>query len=293
MKKLIIKLSYFTLFFAFFFVLINVLYVWIISSTDWDVIKRIESLKLKDPDYDLLVLGASGAMDAVDTEMLTKNKIKSYNLAMDGNTIRTCYIQLSEYLTKYAKKPAYVVLGVHSVNESFCNAGIQPIVDVTMKDHQFRLKDVPILRFKWLGFEFLKKLVSQKHRKAELCYGQLKFQKVITDNTNYNNIYLNVSKFESSDWMGEIAKLCDQNGIEFIILELPGYREIQNLSEIGPYKLSFKNGYSGVLFNFSFKDFCKIFDKDKDWIGNSHLNEGGARKFTNELVSNNILKLKS
>ena len=192
------------------------------------------------PDYDLLVLGASGAMDAVDTEMLTENKIKSYNLAMDGNTIRTCYIQLSEYLTKCAKMPGYVVLGVNSVNESFTNAGIQPIVDVTMKDHRFCLKDVPILRFKWLAFEFLKKIVSKTHRDAELCYGQLKFQKIIIDNTNYNKIYLNISKFESSVWMGEIAKLCDQNGIEFIILELPGYKEIQNLSEIGPYKLSFE-----------------------------------------------------
>jgi len=293
MKKFVIDLFYFAGFFAVFFILINVIYIGIIASTDWDFRKRLESLKLDNPDFELLVIGASAAMDAVDTELLTSNGIKSYNLGMDGSTIKTSYIQLKEYLSKYSKKPQYVVLGVNSFHESFNNNGIQPIVDITMNDHNFSLNDVPILKFKWLGFEFLKKIISKKHRKARLIYGQLKFQKTISDNTNFNGTYLNIQKFESSSWIGEIAKLCHKNGIELLILELPGYKEIQNLSEVGPYILCFNNGYSANLYNFSSKDFCVIFDADKDWIGNSHLNENGAAKFTRELIRKDVIMLRT
>ena len=292
MKKFILRLSLFALFFAFYFVFINLLFIWVISSTDWDVIKRIESLKLDNPDYDLVVLGASAAMDDVDTKMLTENNLKSYNMALDGSTVRTSYIQLKEYLEKCSKMPRYVVLGVNSLNETFSNNGIQPIVDVTMKDHTFTLKDIPILRFKWLGFEFLKKIVSKNHRKAGLVDGQLKFQKTIPDRSSYINSNLDLSEFETSVWMGEIAKLCTQNQIDLVVLELPGYKELQNRSGIGPYKVNFTNGYSAHLYNFGFKDFCMIFDKDKDWVGNSHLNQFGASKFTKELF-NHLQKLES
>lgn len=259
-------------------------------STDWDFRKRLESLKFNNPDFELLVLGASAAMDAFDTELLTSNGIKSYNLAIDGNTVRTSYIQLNEYLTNYSIKPQYVVLGLNSISESFDNAGIQPIVDITMKGHKYSVNDVPILRFKWLGFEFLKKIVSKPHRTAKLSYGQLKFQKKVFENTNKNESYsnesyLDVLKFESSHWIGEISRLCNQNGIKLIVIEMPGFKEIQNLSEIGPYKICFNNEYPAILYNFNSKDFCLIFDADKDWVGNSHLNEFGANKFTKQLIN--------
>lgn len=160
-----------------------------------------------------------------------------------------------------------------------------------MKDHEYGVNDVPILKFKWLGFEFLKKIVSENHRKAKLVYGQVKFQKTIPDNTSFKESYLNIEEFESSHWIGELAKLCNQNGIDLLIIEMPGYKETQNLSEIGPHLLHFNNGYSANLYNFDSKDFCRIFDSEKDWIGNSHLNEFGAIKFTRELIS--IIKNKS
>jgi hypothetical protein len=72
---------------------------------------------------------------------------------------------------------------------------------------------------------------------------------------------------------------------------MPGYKETQNLSEIGPHLLNFNNGCSANLYNLDSKDFCTIFDSEKDWIGNSHLNEFGATKFTKELI--NIIKNKS
>lgn len=65
---------------------------------------------------------------------------------------------------------------------------------------------------------------------------------------------------------------------------MPGYRETQNQSEVGPYILKFDNGYSATLYNFRSRVFCEIFDAEKDWIGNSHLNQYGAAKFTKEII---------
>jgi hypothetical protein len=288
MTKFVIRSFYFTLFFGIFFVLINVIYLGIIASTDWDFIKRLESLKFNNSDYKLVVLGASISSDAFDTELLTTNGIKSYNLAIGGSSIRTNYVQLNEYLTICSKRPQYIVLGINTKLESFDDEGIHPIVEVTMKDHKYSLKDTPILKFKWLGFEFLKKIVSKNHREAKLSYGQIKFEKTNPDKTNFHESSLDTLKIISSYWIGELARLCNENGMALLILEMPGYKETQNLSEIGPHILHFNNGVSANLYNFNSKDFCSIFDSESDWIGNSHLNEFGAKKFTKELI--NILE---
>jgi hypothetical protein len=216
---------------------------------------------------------------------LTSSGIKSYNLAIGGSSVRTNYVQLDEYLTNYRKRPKYVLLGLNSdMVRTFDDEGIHPIVEWTMKDHVFRIKDIPILKFKWLGTEFLKKIISEKHRNAKLSYGQVKFQKTNSDNTNSRESYFNTIEMESSHWIGEIARLCGRNGIELIVMEMPGYKVTRNVSGIGPYKLHFNNGSSSLLYNFNSQEFCAIFDANKDWIGNSHLNEFGAFKFTEKLI---------
>ncbi|MCJ7448005.1 MAG: hypothetical protein MUO72_09940 [Bacteroidales bacterium] len=269
--------------YVLYFIFFNIFYIGIIAYTDWDCRKRLESLKLDNPEFELLVLGSSLAMDAIDCELLTSCGIRSYNTALGGASIKTNYIQLNEYLTKSSQKPKYVILGLGTFGETFFNERIHPLVEVTMKDYKYGVNDLPILKFKWLGVEFLKKIVSSKHRKAKIVCGQLKFQKIVPDNTEYNDSYLNIEQYRSSQWIGEIAKLCHQNRIELLILELPGFKRTQNLSGVGPYLLSFNNGYSANLYNFNYKNFCEIFDADQDWIGNSHLNEFGAKKFSKEL----------
>lgn len=284
MRKFLIQLFLFIVFFTVFFALLNALFLGIIVSTDLDFKKRLETVKFENPDYELLVLGASTAFDAFDTELLTLNRIKSYNLALGGNSIKTSYVQLTEYLVRSSKMPQYVILGLNSYEERFDNDNIHPIVEVTMKDHKFSINDAPILKFKWLGFEFLKKMVSSKHRQARLSYGQLKFQKIIPDDTDYGEPSFNLDKFHSAIWIEEIAKLCHENNIDFIMVEQPGYRRTQNTSEIGPHYILFDNGYTAPLYNFNNRNFCLIFNSEKDWIGNSHLNEFGAAKFTQELI---------
>ena len=264
-----------------FFVLINFLYIRVISRTDTDFKKRLESLEFSDPDFDLLVLGASTTMDGIDTKFLTSMGIPSYNFAIGGATIRTNLIQLKEYLERCSEKPRYVVLGVNTAMvQDFDDDGINPIVEVTMKDHKFCLQDAPILKFKWLGFEFLKPYVSKAHRASEVLYGQFRTQKTVYDMTEYTEQDLDIERFENSYWIGELIKFCEQEDLNLIIIELPGFRATQNQTKAGLHEIRHKNGYPGLLLNYNARDFCEIFDPKKDWLGNSHLNVFGAEKFT-------------
>jgi len=284
MRNFLKRSVFFVLTFCLFFILINTVYLVIIAKTDWDFKKRLESLNFKDPEFDLLVLGASLAMDGVDTEYLTSKGIKSYNLAIGGSSLKTNYLQLEEYLSLYSHRPTTVLLGTNSHLESFNDNGVHPIVEATTKGYKPRVSDIPIIKFKWLGFEFLKKIVSAKHRQARLSYGQLKFDKTVSDITSFNNLTLSLEKYESLDWMGNLANLCVQYGIKLIVIDMPGYNETRNESCIGPYKLNFNNGTSADLYNFNSKSFCEIFNPESDWVGKSHLNSRGAGKLTEEIL---------
>ena len=63
-----------------------------------------------------------------------------------------------------------------------------------MKNYKYGVKDAPILKFKWLGVEFLKKIVSDAHRKTIISYGQIKYPKTISDNSEYTKIIFKSAK---------------------------------------------------------------------------------------------------
>ncbi len=284
MNQLIKKSLLFLLFFILFFTIVNLIYLILLIHIDEGFKKNLQATKFENPDYELLVLGTSFAEYGVDTELLTMNGIKSFNLALAGNSYESSYIQLNEYLGKCDKRPSYALLFINSFRESGDDDIIEPIVEVMMTNYKFSLKDIPILRFTWLGTEMIKKIFSSKHRKAILSYGQVKFEKSTPDNTSFAKLFLITKDTESKHWVGEIAKLCYSNEVRFIIIEIPGFKETQNLSGFGPYELKLWNGYSVPLYNFNNQRFCEIFDSQKDWIGNSHLNSRGATKFTKELI---------
>ena len=241
--------------------------------------------KCYQPDYDLLILGASTTGDGVDAELLTEHGFKSYNMAIGGSTPQTSYIQLQEYLTNYAHKPEYIIFGVNSVMEKdFDRDGIHPIIELTMEDHKFRVEDIPISKFRWLAFEVFKRLVSKDHRNARLVQGQLRIEKTVKDISAYKDQYLDMQIFESSFWLEETARLCSENGIELLVVEMPGYRETQNLSGFGPYTIAYDGEFKADVYNFNSRQISKAFDPDQDWIGNSHLNQQGAAKFTDMLI---------
>jgi len=285
MKKFLLKSAGFVTFFIVFFIVFNALFLALITTASWSFKNRLESIQFDNPDYDLLILGASTTGDGVDAELLTEHGFKSYNMAIGGSTPQTSYIQLQEYLTNYTHKPEYIIFGVNSVMEKdFDRDGIHPIIELTMEDHKFRVEDIPISKFRWLAFEVFKRLVSKDHRNARLVQGQLRIEKTVKDISAYKDQYLDMQIFESSFWLEETARLCSENDIELFVVEMPGYRETQNLSGFGPYTIAYDGEFKADVYNFNSRQISEAFDPDQDWIGNSHLNQQGAAKFTDMLI---------
>jgi hypothetical protein len=279
-KKFIFKVSVF----ISIFILINALYLALVAFTDWNFKKRIESLTFKDPSFDVLILGNSLAMDGFDTELMTSSGLKSYNLAIGGSSLKTSLVQLEEYIRKYRKAPQYIILGLGSYMTSTEGETIHPIVEFTRCHFDFTKDDLPIVKFEWLGAEFAKKIISSAHRSAKLSYGQLKFKKKITDITAPVDISFDSNYYKDSFYIGEIAAICHKYGIKMFLIEMPGFNNTRNNSEIGPDEIIFKNGNRASLFNFNARDYCKMFNPEEDWIGNSHLNASGAKKFTSSIL---------
>ena len=184
----------------------NALFLALLVLTDWDFKKRIESLNFDNPDFELLILGNSLALDGFDTELISSQRFKSYNLALGGSSMYTNYIQLNEYLKSYNTKPKYIIIGLGSYMGSFDAEIIHPIVEFTMKDHRYTFDDLPLIKFRWLTIEFAKKIISKAHRKARLSNGQLKFQKEVPDATHTDsNGALDISYYQDSFYLGELA----------------------------------------------------------------------------------------
>jgi len=293
MRKYIIKVITFGVFFGSFFVLVNLVFTIVLIKTDWDVKKRIESINFKNPEFDLLVLGNSLSEYGIDTELLTSYGVPAYNLSLIGNPVSTSHFQLNEYLRKYSYRPKYVLLCYNSFLDTLDSdiLSIHPLVDFTSKNRPKGFDDIPINKFRWLGREIIKKMVSEKHRQARLSYGQIKWEKTTNDNSSYRELYFEPKEYQNSKWISEIVKLCKENQMEIFIIEMPAIKHYQNINDVGPYKIHFNNGYFSYLFNFNSQNFCKQFDAEKDWIGRSHFNEKGAAKFTEELLE--ILQLKA
>ncbi len=274
-----------TILFLFLFIASNFIYLIILQKTDWNYKKRIDALTLDAPDNDIIVIGNSLAMDGIDTELLSQNGYQSYNLSLGGSSLRTNYIQLNEYLTLYEKKPKCVILGLGSYLNDFEKETIHPIVEYTQKDREVSFRDLPMLKFRWLFKELLKKLVSKAHREASLKYGQLRFKKQVPDNTalDHNNDFP-IDRYKSAPFIYDIIDLCSDYDIELIIVEMPGLKKTRHKKRFNCMLLDEVNN-NGLLLDYNNFSDCEIFDDQKDWIGDSHLNAYGAKKMTTRLLS--------
>lgn len=278
------KILWFLAFFVLFTLLINTLFLVLIASTDWDFLKRRESLTFDNPDFELLVLGTSLAEYGIDTQYLTRSGIKSYNMAFVGSSIRTSFIQLDEYISNFPNRPQFVLLGMNSYLERFGSNGIQPVVEFTMKGHRYGAKDLPISKFNWAGLELIKRLLRRSYRETYVSLGQKKCAYYEPDLSVWKENELNLQEYETAKWISEISGLCADNGMKLILIEMPGVRETQNASQVGPYKIKYDKGGEALLFNFNNKEFCDFINNETDWAGLSHFNKFGAEKFTSELL---------
>jgi hypothetical protein len=224
-------------------------------------------------------------MDGIDTKYMSENGTDAYNLAMGGVSLETNYVQLEEYLNTYEYKPKLIILGLGAYMNNLEKEGlINPIVDYTMDKSSSKLEIIPMLKFKYLFEEQLKKLFSKTHREAYLINGQLRFSKKVSDNTTLN--FSNKFPFEeytNSILLKEITNLCSSHDINLIIVEMLGFKNVRHPSNFKSEYLD-KDKKNGLIIDLNYIEFGNKFDDDEDWIGNNHLNVYGAKKFTKELL---------
>lgn len=268
--------------FVLVLIVINLLYLKLVRTTDWNFAKRVESLELNDPQHDLLVIGNSLPMDGVDTEYLSRRGISSYNLSLGGATFRTSHLQLVEYLNRYDHKPAVVLLGGSTEIGNFDSDRISGVVEVTIEGNARDSWYVPMLKFKGMFFEMLKKIVSAPHREAYLIGGQLRFARVTPDETSFRDFQpFDLQIYQNSTQLSEIMETCKSHDIQLIVVEMPGFMKTRHRESWHSEALT-KDGV--VFLDCNTVEYCQIFDSERDWIGNNHLNSSGARKFTKSLL---------
>ena len=291
MKRYLVKI----LMFVILFILTNILYLLTIQKVDLNFSKAIEIKNFENQDLKVIVLGNSLTLDGIDTEFFTNRDVKSYNFALAGSTLKSNFIQLSYYLENNSK-PETVLLGLGSSLKNYKNLssfeGVHPVIDYCYRDKIFMLDNLPMIKFKWLATENLKKLVSKQHRESKLVLGQLRIKRKVPDNTSYRKKLKSkmlYKDYKGAKYLFKIDSLCKTNDIELMVIEMPGYKKTQNDIPIGPNTIIYSND-SLMIYNLNNRKLCDNLFEDKiDWLGNSHLNENGARKLT-EYIFENILK---
>lgn len=279
MSKFLRQLLVFTI----CFVLVNSVYLEIVKRVDWNFSKRIEALELANPDFELVVIGNSLPMDGIDTGFLDQHGIDAYNLSIGGASFKTSHIQLQQYLEICDKKPELVILGSSSYIGDFDSDRVLGIVEFTSKNGKRDFWNVPLLRFKGMFIEMVKKIVSPPHRNAVLVKGQLRFSRTTIDKTDLNlDEEFTFDAYHESSELAAISATCERHDIQLVVVEMPGFMYTRHRGTPEIMKL---NSTGAILVDCNNVVFCTIFDPETDWIGNNHLNTFGARKFTQALIS--------
>ena len=283
MKKIIFK----SIVFLVITVLINIFYLMFIQRTVWDFKKSSEFLNLKNQSLDCIVLGNSVALDGIDTGYLSENGLSSYNSALGGANIKSSFIQLSEYLNNN-NPPKIVMLGLspeEKYNTYQKEPTIHPIVEYNYNlMNKFCFQSIPMVKFQWLAVEPFKRIISKDHKETKLILGQLQTKKTVPDKSNYKKELkssISIDDYKGAKYLFKIDSLCNSKKIKFYVLGMPGYKKTQNSIPLGLHVLKYGDNRKLNLINLNNKEFCStLFDSEKDWLGNSHLNVFGAKKLT-------------
>lgn len=275
------------------FLIMNYMFLIFITNFVGIFSKSIRVSKLKNQSYKCIAIGNSVVMDGIDSKYLTEKDFSTYNFGLDGTNLKSNYIQLKEYL-KYNKDPDIVLLGLASkpewVNRYFNDTLVNPIIEYSynMIDWQ-KVENIPLIKYRWLNIEYLKKIVSKDFREDEYIQGQLRSKRIAQDKsifTNENN--LKIDDIKNVQYLEDIYNLCKKNRIRLRVLLMPVFKKYQNNESIGINIVPLENTKDSIeIINLNNHNLCsKIIDSNKDWLGNSHLNENGAKKITEFLFRN-------
>ena len=271
-------------------VAINVIAFFVLVKFNPVVNKVKESSSFKNKQYDLLVFGNSMAMDGLDCEYLSQKGIDSYNFSTAGSHMISSLTQLKQYL-KFNKKPKTIIIGLPSATgQSLLNKVPypNPLIDFYYEpDLEHCILNPPPVNLRWLYVESLKILVSKAHRNSKIVRGQWKSPKVIADDSSFQD-KKTVFQYDNAD-LQEFIKICKNNHIEVIPIELPGSNENRNSFPFN-YSLDLADHTQLKLYNINNYDVSKnILDAKTDWLAHDHLNQTGGAKLT-AFIYENILK---
>jgi len=272
--------------------LINILYLEVVKKYDWSFKKHLIAENFNSESFDYLFLGNSLVMDAIDAELLTEKGYSAFNLSIGGATVETNILQLKSYMENGNKVPECVILGVGNfLGNDHLSDIIHPAVKYTEQPYLKTLFEIPLLTYSWVATELLKRVISKHHRNAKIVKGQLRISKKVKDKSVYsdNTVSELNSDYYKVDKIDSFARVCNHLNIRLIVIEMPALKSFQNDIDIGPYEFN-GNDFQFTFYNLNNRTLGKIFDGERDWLGNSHLNENGAIKLTQYLIDSKILK---
>lgn len=260
--------------FIVFFTLINWIYLILLQNYNLEFVKRIESIKNDNSKINMAIFGNSYALDDFDSELISNELMPSYNFALGGATVRTSLLQLKELLkSRNGNLPKFIIYGIGPSLDQ--GNKIHPIVDYTQSPRRWSFQDLPLLRFNWLFYELLKLPISKNHRNSTIVYGQYRSPKISIDNSTNDSCESYLKPLLEDHHFLEFMKVCHIYNSHLIIVELPAVNSKRNYTRKTP-KLSH---YPNLLY-LNMNQNTDYINSETDWLGGSHLNQFGAKKFT-------------
>ena len=285
MKKIGLKLFLFLMVVAIF----NCCYLWYLKNYDFELSKALFVSNMQDQEFDCIFLGNSVALDGIDAELFTKEGINAFNFALGGASIEASYIQLSKFLKTNKTETVMLGLSPGVDYKKFNPPPLHPAIEYSydLMD-KCSVRSIPVIKFQWLAVEPFKKIFSKDHRDARVVMGQLRTKKTVPDYTQYSDEVRNnidISDFEKATYLFKIDSLCDANQVDFLVLGMPGYKNTQNEIPIGLHVLEYDGSNKFNYLNINNKQQCAQMFDPTDWLGNSHLNQFGAKKLSEYLIT--------
>lgn len=271
-------------------IVINVISLVILNYYSPSFKKVHESSGFKNKNYDLLVFGNSLAMDGVDTEYLTQKGINSYDFAIGGCHVSSCVIQLNNYLKNNQKPKAILLVLSSATGRSFLNkvTFVNPEIEFFFHPtFENSVLNPPPVKFRWLFAELIKIVVSNDHRHSTVVQGQWRSPKVIPDTSVYNN-EKNANFNYKDPYLSQIIDICDRHGIKVIVTEFPAANNLRNRLPY-LYEAQTLHGKKMKIYNLNNYDISSSFiDSKTDWLAPNHLNQKGAVKITDYLLTHGL-----
>ncbi|WP_395043872.1 hypothetical protein [Flavobacterium sp.] len=293
MKRLLTNLF---LFGIVFFVIDKFFYVFLFTSPNLEVDKRLELLINGKINKDIIVMGSSrGAYGIIAGQIEKETSLSAYNITYPGSNIEF-HEFLLKTLLKFNKKPKIIILPIDDPSElvfdktlNFRFERLYPLVKynyitnelINQKEKNQLARVLCLARLNRGNFSFEKKKISSESPILE-C-GSMPFINQI--NRKKFNFYKHLKKYNIKNEKEskikaflEFQDICNKNNIKLIYCFTPNFRPYNTDLEKRIKKISDKENKF-----FVYDTLNQLYKKEDYFYDESHLNIKGAKLYTTEL----------